>query len=176
MDLPPYLEAGPLYSGDQIAAIERAIGEQLPDAYKDFVTSHGGVLVTEEFDEWRYVHVDWRRIDGDALDPEDAEEFETTFLFYGLWEAESALEEYQNLHIGDETLLTIPRHYFPIAHDTGGANYWLDLSDEGAGSVWLIYPNTNVAWGDEGNDHIGFVASDFEDLITSKLQDPPPDW
>ena len=176
MDLPPYLAAGTPFSASEVAEIEQTVGMPLPESYKAFVAVHGNAYVTEDFDDWRYVHVDWRRTDGRPVPPEDAEEIETVFPFYGLWPADTALDQYTTLHIADDRLLTIPRHYFPIGHDTGGAKFWLDLSEEGKGSVWVIYTNINVPWGEEGNNYIGFVAHDFEDFIAAKLQDPPEDW
>ena len=170
VDLPEGFEARDPFLAKEIEAISRAVGRPLPADYAGFVSLHGGAFAA---DDDRIVTATWQRIDGQPLDPSEAAEFEQIYLFPGLWPAAQVLDEIETVRRASINGNVIPTRFLPIAHDTGGAVYWIDMEDE---SIWVWFTNVNELWGTGDNAHIGRVADSFTDLLENRLQPVPEDW
>ncbi len=170
VDLPAGFEARAPFSATDLEAIARALGHPLPHDYAEFVTQHGAAFAA---DDDRVVEAVWQRIDGQPLDKAEAAEFETLYLFSGLWPAAQVLDEIETVRRASVNGNVIPTRFLPIAHDTGGAVYWIDMEDE---SVWVWFTNVNEPWGTGGNANIGRVADSFTDFLNNRLLPVPEDW
>lgn len=175
-NVPDFISPDDPFSEAQISKLRQLTEFDLPEDYVSFVRTHGGGLFPMD---GMVVDVKWQRFDGTPVgeDEDDADELEDMHPFFTLWNPEQIIEEVDSVKRVLGTVgAVVPAHYFPIAHDTGGAGYWFDLSSEKPGSVWIRHANFNFAWGEGNNLYAGFVADSFTDLLTNRLKPAPEGW
>lgn len=179
-ELPAYAESDQSSATiAELRKIEGIIGCKIPEDYRHFLESCNGASIAMPPDDvGAAVNVEWLRSDLTTPQPEEVADFQVLFFIGGIWAAAEVISEMEQFFVhGDQSLGFLPRHYLPISHDNGGSDYIIDVSDgPQRGYVYLWPVNMNVSFGQERNEHIGFVARSFTEFVNEKITAPPEDW
>lgn len=163
----------------ELGKIEGILGCKIPEDYRHFLESCNGASIAMPPDEiGAAVKVKWLRSDLTRAQPEEVADFPVLFFIGGIWAAAEVISEMEQFFVyGDQSLGFLPRHYLPISQDNGGSDYIIDVSDgPQRGHVYLWPVNTNVSFGQERNEYIGFVARSFTEFVNEKIIATPKDW
>lgn len=175
-DFPEFISCtDPGASESEIKNIEEFLGYRLPDDYSDTLKYCNAPHI-ESLD--KVVHCQWLNTDLTPARDDEANEFEVINPIFTLWKTESIIKELMQIHeYSDNTKLFIPKFYLPFSHDSGGADYVINVSDDDhRGSIYVWYVNINEPWGEGGNRYLGYVADSFTQFIYEKIVDAPEDW
>lgn len=149
-----------------IAALESALGVQLPRGYVDFVSQHGFVAFGRD-PEGRCMF----RYTGEDHGRRETRQGDIPFLF----QPERLLQIHRYMTStelpDDETRPMIPPGYLPVASDAGHGCILLDVAAH-PGQVWS-WRDSPARRGADDNVAIGFVADDFAAFINHLSSDRP---
>lgn len=141
-----------------IAALESALGVQLPRGYVDFVSQHGFVAFGRDLDGrcmFRYTVEEHGR--------RETRQGDISFLF----QPERLLQIHRYMTStespGEETRSMMPPGDLPVASDAGHGCSLLDVAAH-PGQVWY-WRDSPARRGTDDNVAIGFAADDFAAFI-----------
>ncbi|MEC0592517.1 SMI1/KNR4 family protein [Bacillus inaquosorum] len=146
-------------TNEQLKALEKNIGNQLPLDYKDFLKKYGGCYLESKktTDEIEY-DVCYKPIE---KDPWMGKDDETQLLegFYGLANDHNSLQKAIDTYSD-----RFPRNIIPIASSAGGNEICMDIDDE------------KILFWDHESSHpekdFFLIANSFEEFILSLVDEP----
>jgi len=155
------------FSASDLNQIELAMGTNLPEDYKAFVSKMGPVSFGEDgvtFD------VEWRRVDKKAMALGEDEDFEDDFMLLVLSDVDDVREHIDWLHaISGNYDPMVPRDFFPFSTGASREYFLMSLAKEDYGAVYLYFPSDDP-WGTSENNYLGYIASSFTDFIENKIR------
>lgn len=155
----------PKATAADIARVEAELGFKMPAAYVEFVTQFGFVLFGHDLPARKYFAARYRKSGQDEVRSGDI-----TYLL----QPERIVLSYRNStepeFKDDPTLPAYPKHFVPVAGDSGQGKVLLEMSPQ-HGRVWY-WKEKEWRWGTEDNTELGFVAENFYDFINNLKPDP----
>lgn len=135
-----------IVSEQELAALEKQLGINLPNDYRDFLKKNNGGY--PEPDGFSFSNGE----DGSSVDK-----------FLEVSDSKTAsLISYYNTYKN-----RIPKSYFPIAKDPGGNLILIEIDHDGSGIYFWDHENESEDGDPPGMDNIYLVSSSFDEFINN---------